>query len=233
MKPEKLTFTPMSRDLTKRFDEKAFRVPFNPNSYSISKSVTWSQTGGSAGAAGKKSGQDNATQRHLDAPTLNFGGGASRQLTLNLFFDVTEGPDTDVRVQTSKIVELTRKDRDQKCPLPCEISWGGGGANDYDFPFVGVITSLTQNFVLFDGDGKPLRANLTVSMTEYPDPEKNQRQTDPELTTRIVKRGDTLSGIAGEVYSDPSLWRIIAEANGLDDPRRLAVGRRMTIPKLR
>lgn len=232
MKPEKLTFTPMSRDLKTKFDKRVFKVLFNPNSYSITKSVTWSQTGGSVSSPSSGTGSENATQRFLDAPTLNFGGGGSRQLTLNLFFDVTERPNTDVRAETNKIVELTKKDRDQKCPLPCEISWGGGGASNYDFPFVGVITSLTQNFVLFSSDGKPLRANLTVVLTEYPDPEKNQRQTDPELTTRIVKRGDTLSSIAGELYFDPSLWRIIAEANGLDDPRRLAVGSRLTIPKL-
>jgi nucleoid-associated protein YgaU len=59
----------------------------------------------------------------------------------------------------------------------------------------------------------------------------NLRQTDPELTTRMVKRGDTLSNIAAEVYRDAALWRLIAEANSLDDPRALEIGRRLTIPK--
>lgn len=219
----KLTFTPMSKDLKTRFP--AFEVLFNPNSYSIAKTVVWSQTGASASTPAAAGGN---TQIYLDAPTLNFGGGGSRLLTLNLFFDVTETPNADVRSETGKIVALTKKDRDEKCPLPCEISWGSD--ND-DFPFVGVITSLTQNFVLFDSGGIPLRANLTVILTEYPDPEKNQRQTDPELTTRVVKRGDTLSSITAESYGDPTLWRVIAEANNLDDPRRLAVGGRLTIPK--
>lgn len=228
MKPEKLTFTPMSRDLKTKFDAKAFKVIFNPNSYSIAKTVTWGQTGGSR--EGQQHGQNHNTQIYLDAPTLNFGGGGSRRLTLNLFFDVTEKPNTDVRVETSRIAELTKKDREQKCPLPCEVSWGAG--QKYDFPFIGVITSLTQNFTLFSSDGMPLRADLTVVLTEYPDPEKNQRETDPELTTRLVKRGDTVSSIAGELYGDATLWRIIAEANGLDDPRLLDAGRRLTVPKL-
>lgn len=225
---EKLTFTPMSRDLKTKFYAKTFKVLFNPNSYSITKTVAWSQTGGSAGF--QQAGQNDNTQIYLDAPTLNFGGGGSRQLTLNLFFDVTETPNTDVRVETSRIVELTKKDRDQKCPLPCEVSWGSG--QKYDFPFIGVITSLTQNFTLFSAEGMPLRADLTAILTEYPDPEKNQRETDPELTTRLVKRGDTLSSIAGELYGDSTLWRLIAEANGIDDPRRLDVGARLTVPKL-
>jgi len=229
VKPEKLTFTPMSKDLKSK--SPSFQVLFNPNSYSITKTVTWNQTGASTPtpAAGAQSQAEAAGhQIYLDAPTLNFGGGGSRQLTLNLFFDVTETPGADVRTETGKIVALTKKDRKEKCPLPCEISWG---KNSDDFPFIGVITSLTQNFVLFDGDGKPLRANLTVVLTEYPDPEMNQRQTDPELTTRVVRSGDTVSSIAGEVYGDPTLWRTIAEANGLDDPRRLQAGARLTIPK--
>lgn len=226
---EKLTFTPMTKDL--KTEKTSFTVLFNPNSYSITKTVTWNQTGAPAAAPGAQGAAGGKTQIYLDAPTLNFGGGGSRQLTLNLFFDVTESPGVDVRSKTADIVKLTKKDREQKCPLPCRISWGGGGDN-YDFPFTGVITSLTQNFVLFDADGIPLRANLTVILTEYPDPEKNQRETDPELTTCVIKAGDTLSSIAGELYGDPGLWRTIAAANGLDDPRRLKPGQRLTIPKV-
>ena len=59
---------------------------------------------------------------------------------------------------------------------------------------------------------------------------KDQRETDPEFTTRLVKRGDSLSSIAAEVYRDPTLWRLIAEANGLDDPRHLPIGLRLELP---
>ena len=70
---------------------------------------------------------------------------------------------------------------------------------------------------------------------EFLDPELDQRKTDPELTTRIIKRGDTLSNIAAEVYRDPTLWRAIAEANRLSDPRNIdaLIGQTLTIPKLR
>ena len=78
-----------------------------------------------------------------------------------------------------------------------------------------------------------MRANLTVAFTEYLDPKKDQLENDPEFTTRLVKRGDTLSSIAGEVYRNPALWRVIAEANLLDDPRQLQVGLRLNIPKVR
>lgn len=218
---EKLKIKPLSPS-----NLKEVTVLFNPNSYSITKSVTWSPPQTSAGRASR-------TQRKVNAPTLTFGGGGSRQLTLELFFDVTESIKIDdVRKETNKIVELTRIERHLDRPPACEISWGDDAPTGSDFPFTGVVTNLTQRFTLFRSDGKPVRANLTVVFIEFLDPKKDQRQTDPEFTTHIVKRGDTLSSIAGEVYRDPTLWRIIAESNGLDDPRRLKIGQTLTIPKL-
>jgi nucleoid-associated protein YgaU len=203
-------------------------VLFNPNSYSITKSVTWTAT--------PSSNEQNAqTERKKNAPALTFGGGGSRQLTLELFFDVTEPIDdqevADVREKTDRIVELTRIERDLGRPPACEVFWGSAPTGS-DFPFTGVVNQLTQRFTLFRSDGRPVRANLTVSFTEFLDPEEDQRQTDPEFTTRLVKRGDSLSNISAEVYRDPTLWRVIAEANVLDDPRRLPIGLRLDIPKI-
>jgi hypothetical protein len=214
----------------------SFEVLFNPNSYTITKSVTWTARYPSDEA----STGSTPTNRDLDAPPLQFGGGSSRTLTLELFFDVTEPVDkkgqkvsiADVRQETGKIVALTRKQSDPPHPPVCVVSWGNSPPANSDFPFVGVVTNLTQNFTLFKKDGRPVRAKLTVVFTEYLDPEDNKRETDPELTTRIVKRGDTLSSIAAEVYRDPTLWRMIAEANRIDDPRRLEPGQSLTIPQL-
>jgi len=203
-------------------------VLFNPNAYTIVKPVTWSVPQASSGSGGQ-------TDRAVNAPTLVFGGGGSRQLTLELFFDVTEPindvPIADVRTLTNAIVALTRIESKQGRPPVCEISWGTAPVNS-DFPFSGVVTNLTQRFTLFRNTGEPVRANLTVILSEFLDPEQDQRQTDPELTTRVVRRGDTVTSIAASVYGDASLWRVIAEANNLDDPRRPKIGRTLTIPKI-
>ncbi len=45
-------------------------------------------------------------------------------------------------------------------------------------------------------------------------------------------RGETLSAIAGARYDDPQLWRPIALANGIADPRAIAVGQSLRIPSL-
>ena len=228
---EKLKITPFRKQGKKLVRAKDQEIPvlFNPNSYSITKTVTWSPPPSSTGSRAR-------TQNKLNAPILSFGGGGSRQLTLELFFDVTElsaqpGQAVDVRTETNKIVALTRIERDQGQPPVCEVSWGKAPTNS-DFPFIGVVSNLTQRFTLFMSDGRPVRAILTVVLLEFLDPEQDKRKTDPELTTRVVKRGDTLSSIAAEVYLDPALWRIIAEANQVDDPRQLQTGTTLTIPKL-
>jgi nucleoid-associated protein YgaU len=196
-------------------------VLFNPTSYSISKSVTWEP---------QNQGRRKRTQRAVNAPTLNFGGGGSRQLTLDLFFDVTENPGVeDVRLETDKIVALTRINRDKGRPPTCKVSWGSRATKD--FPFVGVVSNLEQEFTLFRGDGTPVRAVLSVTFTEYLDPVLDQRETDPERTARVVRRGDTLSAIAADVYGDPSKWRAIADENELDDPLRIEPGRILAVPE--
>ena len=205
------------------------KVLFNPNTYSITKSVSWTGAGNSQAAV--------QTERRKNAPGLQFGGGQSRSLSLDLFFDTTEETDDarkDVRNLTNQIVKLTRMVRDlepQRPPI-CVVSWGKEPPPGSDFPFTGVVTQLTQRFNLFLADGRPVRANLTVAFTEYLDPMKDELENDPEFTTRLVKRGDTLSSIAGEVYGDPTMWRLIAEANDLDDPRQVPVGLRLSVPKV-
>jgi len=209
---------------------------FNPNSYSISKSVTWSAPTPSTGAGAGAGGQQQPTVVTTNAPVLSFGGGGSRSLSLELFFDVAEmvgatPPVKDVRELTNKIVALTMIDPEVQRPPTCEVSWGTQ-PKDSDFPFIGVVSSLTQRFTLFRETGEPIRAYLSVVFTEFLDPEVSQRGTDPEMTTRVVKRGDTLSAISADVYRDPARWRVIAEANGLDDPRSLAIGATLRIPKV-
>lgn len=203
---------------------KSFEVMFNPNNYSVTKPVTWTTPGAAA------------TERRKNAPLLEFSGGGSRTMTLDLFFDTTDKTsptEVDVRAQTNQIVKLTQIVRALKEPRPpiCTISWGAF-LKGSDFPFTGVVTQLTQHFTLFRPDGRPLRANVSVAFSEWLDPTDDQKETDPEFTTRLIKRGDTLSSIAAEVYSDPARWRTIAEANQLDDPRQISVGLRLNIPKV-
>ena len=215
----KLEITPLDKNGT-RIEGRRLKVLFNPSEYSISKSVSWD------------GGENN---RRFNAPGSTFGGGGPRQLSLKLFYDVTEPIEgrkiDDVRIEINKLAELTRIERNLERPPVVQVIWGQASIGS-DFPFTGVITSLTQTFVLFTSEGKPVRANVDVTFMEFLNPELDQRETDPEMTTYRIKRGDSLASIAAAMYGDPSQWRIIAEANSLDDPRALEIGRTLSIPEL-
>ena len=123
-------------------------VMFNPNQYRITKSVAWSTP------SPNRTKHHKTTERHTNAPPIDFDGGHSRQLDLQLFFDTTEEvllPLRDVRRQTDRIVQLTRIQRKKARPPVCIVLWGPSPSTD--FPFKGVITNLTQTFVLFDHSG--------------------------------------------------------------------------------
>lgn len=140
----------------------------------------------------------------------------------------------DVRAYTQKIINLTKPDGTlSKRPRPpiCQLQWGHLAE---PFEFWGVLMQVTTNYTRFLSDGTPTRATLSCAFEEWQSSETQQKKSklvdDP---TRIVKRGDTLSSIAAEEYGNPALWRVIAAANQLTDPRRLTPGQLLTVPPLR
>jgi nucleoid-associated protein YgaU len=81
-----------------------------------------------------------------------------------------------------------------------------------------------------------VRGKLSLSLREY-SPLSEQLDAlnlaSPNKThSYVLSRGDTLSGVAGQFYFDATNWRPIALANGIDDPRRLNPGARLTVPAL-
>ncbi len=52
----------------------------------------------------------------------------------------------------------------------------------------------------------------------------------PSVVRYSVESGDRLGTIARDFTGDTDVWRTIAELNGIDDPRRLAVGQVLEIP---
>jgi len=197
-----------------------FSVLFNPSEYTIDDSSKWSD------------------QEHLgQTPELQYTGGSRKKLTLDLFFDTYENR-TDVREHTGKIAKLLEFNKEKHRPPKVTLSWGKTPPNGVpaDFPFTAVLESLKQHFILFMGDGTPVRAKLTVTFVQFILPgekfKKNAPQSSDHTKTYIVKVGDTLSGIAGLFYRDPRKWRPIAYVNDIRDPGELEPGQELLIPRI-
>ncbi|RLI79449.1 peptidoglycan-binding protein [Archaeoglobales archaeon] len=174
----------------------------------------------------------------LPASTLQFVKGTPRTLTLELFFDTYE-EGKDVREYTDKITGWefgTKKkkglmdiDPETHAPPVCLFVWGS-------FMFPCVIERVTKKFTMFLSDGTPVRATLNVTLKEYKEFEEQLKETPRHSADRtktwLVKQGDSLWLIAAKEYGDASLWRLIAKANKIHNPRLLKPGMELVIPPL-
>lgn len=193
-------------------------VQFNPEEYTLSRSNNFAQT----------------TVPGLAAPLLQFASGEMQTLEMELLLDTVEASDgsgagDDVRELVARVSGMMDIDPDTHAPPVLLFTWAS-------LSFTCLLARMSQRFVLFRADGRPLRARLQVTFNEYRNPELEarqvKRQTADYSKSHVVRGGETLSAIAERLYDDASLWRAIAIENGLDDPSRLPVGRDLLIPQL-
>lgn len=76
-----------------------------------------------------------------------------------------------------------------------------------------------------------LKSALTALAGEGRAAAVSQPREEERITpqTYIVRAGDTLWSIAARFYGDGTLWRVLAEKNGVADPKKLTVGRVLTL----
>jgi Contractile injection system tube protein/LysM domain len=199
---------------------------FNPQSYTVSKTNVWNfkpTTG-------------------TDVPTGEFGGGLPRRTQLSLLLDVSLlGPDESVKDRANELLKMME-------------TGGGGGGGGAAPPFVifrwgsvdlpkSVPVSLTIQYVLFHPNGEPIRATVDLELAQAGESgtaSGSGTNASQNPTTRAqrglrvhqVRDGDSLPAIAYDAYGDPTRWRPIAEANGIDNPMHLRRGAELTIPTL-
>jgi hypothetical protein len=123
---------------------------YNPKELAIEHSIAW---------------QDHkASKTH--GPELEFTGGGSRSMTIELLFD---GYETNVSVQKDvdsllHLVTAAEMGKEGKRPHRVLVAWG-----DCDGripPFYGVIESISTKYSMFLPNGKPVRATCTVKIKE-------------------------------------------------------------------
>jgi nucleoid-associated protein YgaU len=186
-------------------------VLFNPSEYSLEKSNEFA----------------NINIPGLESPLLQFVRGGLETLSMDLFFDSYE-ENKDVRGYTDRITDLLRIDPTLHAPPILRFIWAS-------LNFTCVLARATKRFTMFRSDGIPVRATLGVTFNEYQTATtgKEKPLESRDRTKRyILKEGDSLWQISAEEYGEPGLWRAIAEANDIDNPRILEIGKEIVIPPL-
>ncbi|HZU69818.1 MAG TPA: hypothetical protein VFA09_21275 [Ktedonobacteraceae bacterium] len=195
-----------------------------------------------------------------DNPLLYTGGGRT-ELELHLLFDVSLAGSSivtnDVRDLTGplwNLAENVRSINGTRRPPLVRFVWG----KSWNIP--GIVAAVAEYLEQFSADGVPQRSWLSMRLLRVGEPQNEttpgeqrlQAQAlspaDLELApesvppdqvqTHVVSAGERLDEIAARYYPDspaaeaPSLWRLLASYNGLEDPLHIAPGTVLRIPPL-
>ncbi|MFJ9605792.1 LysM peptidoglycan-binding domain-containing protein [Kitasatospora sp. NPDC101176] len=103
------------------------------------------------------------------------------------------------------------------------------------FCYTVMLTSTTIKFTRFNRDAIPIRAKVSLTMTEQPSvlgtlPTNPTSGGLPGRSSHTVTEGDDLPALALEGYGTPAAWREVAEANGIEDPLRIRPGQVVYLP---
>lgn len=205
---------------------------FNPSSYTIKSTPVYKTV--------QKLGKDSTSSVFLS--------GASRELSATLYFDsmgevgasslpglglqsleAMESQAKPVTDKTKKLMATVSVEGEQHKPPQVIFSWG-------NLNFKGVITSLTEEYTMFNKDGKPIRAKVSINIREDSD-EALARMSSPfespdRTKSRVAVEGMSLWLLAYEEYDDCEKWRRIAQANHIMNPLDLKPGQIIRIPAL-
>jgi hypothetical protein len=187
---------------------------FNPKEITIARTAEWKSKDSKKPAMPEYVGTKNSA------------------ITVEMFFDASEGGDVgdavDKLLACTEPHAKTKKDK----PSPPFVSFGWGVKTYID---QAVVKSVSVKFTRFRADGTPIRAVATVTLEELKPAEAKQNPTSGSFAVeveRVVRPGDTLASVAYEELGSPTLWRIVAEANHIDDPFRLRPGTPLIVPSL-
>jgi nucleoid-associated protein YgaU len=195
----------------------AIAFQFNPKEVTIAKTANWKR--------------NPATEAKKAGPA-QFIGAEPCKLTVEMFFDATSSQDGSVVKAVEQLFSCcvpTEEGLGQKKPSPPIVVMHWGAISS----FPSFVTSVSAKYTLFNGEGLPIRALVSVAMEEMPGEPFRQNPTSGSADVRRVHRtiaGDTLASVAYAEYGDPTQWRALAAYNGIDDPLRVRTGTTLLLP---
>lgn len=154
---------------------------------------------------------------------------SSGKLSMELVFDTTNSGE-DVRKQTEKLQALMKPSEEggKKIAPVVEFSWG-------TYRFKGIFTSYKETLNYFSATGVPLRASISISMTQQdglfePTAKGDTVKVDdsPTFEPPGDPSGDD-NATKGPATGDPQTDRELAADNGEENPRFFS-GKELSIP---
>jgi hypothetical protein len=191
------------------------RCAFNPETYTVSKTNIWTY---------------RPTQGK-DMPAPEFGGGMPMTYSLSLLLDTSlGGPQDSVKEQANALMQAMHGGG--SAPKFITFSWGSVALAK------AAPRSISIQYALFHPNGEPMRAFVELELAQAEELTPAGKAQNPTtrgvagLSAHVVRDGDSLASIAYKAYGDPTRWRVLAEANGIDDPLRLLRGMALVTPRL-
>lgn len=192
-------------------DAAAVEVQFNPETLDITLSNNFKESSG-------------------DSPT-QLVDEASAQLSLELQFDTTD-TGVDVRQKTHQVARFLKPldttmavERGDPLPPPMvvEFDWGA-------IVFQGYMDSYSETLEFFSHDGVPLRAKVSISLTQQErsfDPRQGQdgegNDTGPFSSDGVSNDPFASGAVEQDVDPNAPMDNAAAAANGVEDPRQPGV----------
>ena len=200
-----------------------YEVMYNPTTFSKNLSVQYHC---------KQAPSDSTKQ--LEYSTTNTG-----DVTFDFMFDATGASTNSEPSKVAKVlggvdaqIELFHRLTSERDPqthqtAKLKLVWG-------TFIFNCRLKSAKVEYLLFNPNGRPLRAKINATF-EGDEPRIKiaalQKLFSADLThVHLVKAGETLPGIAREVYENESYYLEIAKVNNLKNFRKLIPGTELILP---
>lgn len=198
----------------------AFAAMFNPASFTQSYGITYTGAQGD-NTSSKEMGYVKSPPAKLDLQLVLDGTGVSQP-------GMVVPPSVTRQVKAFLATAYDYRGDTHEPPY-LRAQWG---ALSFDCR----LSKVDVAYTLFDRDGTPLRAELTVSLVADQDKRKRALQdqkSSPDLThTWLVRSGDNLPLLCRRIYGSARPYLEVARVNGLNHFRRLEPGSELVFPPL-
>lgn len=215
---EKATLTIVPASSHPRPSEgQTIKFQFNPKEYTVTKTGEWERTN---------------SQAAKEAGPVQWQGPGPKTMSIEIYLDRSDSDTANVLEDTDLLFSCctsTEKSTSAEKPSGPFVLFGWGNQPK----FTAFVKSVSVQFLMFRPNGDPYRAKATVEMEEVGVRTPTQNPTSGALAARrthTIIDGETLAHVAGQEYRDPTVWRVLAEANGIDDPLRVRSGYQLLVP---